>query len=108
MDSYRFFRRYLGQVWRRRLTGRYVSVGRPVGRSVAVGQTFNEEAGGRRGEQRGEGVAGGGGGGGIKGGCMAGRAYAALAIATGVYQCPWGCFKNYTPVDWGKMYRLSH
>ena len=50
MDSYRFFRRQLGQVWRRRLTGRYVSVGRPVGRSVAVGQTFNEEAGGRRGE----------------------------------------------------------
>jgi hypothetical protein len=86
MDSYRFFRRHLGQVWRRRLTGRYVSVGRPVGRSVTVGQTFNEEAGGRRGEAGGWGRAGarrggagegdggaGGEGGGLKSGCISGE-----------------------------------
>ena len=42
-----FLRRGLGQVLRRRAVGRYTSVGRPGGRSVAVGQKFGRGVGAR-------------------------------------------------------------
>lgn len=42
-----FLRRDLGQVLRRRVVGRYASVGRPAGRSVAVGQRFGRDVGAR-------------------------------------------------------------
>ena len=42
-----FLRRDLGQVVRRRVVGRYASVGRPADRSVAIGQTFGMDVGAR-------------------------------------------------------------
>ena len=46
--SHVFLRRGLGQVVRRRVVGRYASVGRPADRPVAVGQTFGMDVGGRQ------------------------------------------------------------